>query len=319
MDHLKRLGNAISISFPPDENRFTGRECPEESCKGYFKIECGTGLKGTDLPCHCPYCGRTAEHDKFYTEAQIEYAKSVALNRIFDAFRRDLKALEFDHRPKGSFGIGISLKVTPSLPIPIHRYKEKALETEVICGLCTLRYAIYGVFAFCPDCGQHNSLQILEKNLLLVGKMLGLSETVDCDVREKLIENALEDCISAFDGFGRNVCQSTKKEGIDNKIVKISFQNIDGARTTLINTFRFDIANQVSAAEWQFAVRCFQKRHLFAHKMGVVDSEYLAKTDDRAAIVGRKVSLGADEVKTLLATIQKLAEGLTRLLDLPQQ
>ena len=42
---------------------------------------------------------------------------------------------------------------------------EKQLETEVVCVNCTLRYSVYGVFAFCPDCGQHNSLQILDKNL----------------------------------------------------------------------------------------------------------------------------------------------------------
>ena len=43
MDHLRRLGTNISVSIPADENCFTGRECPQPDCEGYFKIEFGTG------------------------------------------------------------------------------------------------------------------------------------------------------------------------------------------------------------------------------------------------------------------------------------
>ena len=204
MDHLRRLGNSISIPIAADENAFTGRECPQPDCEGYFKIELGTGLKGEGLPCHCPYCGHTAGHDQFWTKEQIEYAKSVAMRKITDALHKDLKKLEFDHKPKGAFGIGISMKVKPGRPTPIHYYREKQLETEVVCVNCTLRYSVYGVFAFCPDCGQHNSLQILDKNLEVVGKMLDLAAGAE-NVCERLIENALEDCVSAFDGFGREL------------------------------------------------------------------------------------------------------------------
>ena len=36
MDHLRRLGTSISIAIPPDENRFTGRECPQP---GLFALQ----------------------------------------------------------------------------------------------------------------------------------------------------------------------------------------------------------------------------------------------------------------------------------------
>ena len=161
MDHLRRLGNSISISIPVDENRFTGRECPRSDCEGYFKIEFGTGLKSDGLPCHCPYCGHSAGHGEFWTKAQIEYARSVAIRKITDAIHKDLKRLEFDHKPKGAFGIGFSMKLKTGRQPPIHYYRERQLETEVVCTNCTLRYSVYGVFAYCPDCGQHNSVQIL--------------------------------------------------------------------------------------------------------------------------------------------------------------
>lgn len=92
MHHLRRLGNRIVIPLPADENAFTGRECPQSDCEGYFKIELGTGLKGEGLPCHCPYCGHTAAHDHFWTRPQIDYTDSVAMRKITDALQKDLLA-----------------------------------------------------------------------------------------------------------------------------------------------------------------------------------------------------------------------------------
>ena len=50
MDHLRRLGNSLSITIPPDENRITGRECPQPNCEGYFKIELAPASRITG--CH---------------------------------------------------------------------------------------------------------------------------------------------------------------------------------------------------------------------------------------------------------------------------
>ena len=210
MDHLRRLGTRIPISIPADGNRLTGRECPEPDCEGYFKIELGTGLQGDGLSCHCPYCGHAAGHDQFWTKEQIEYATSVAMRRITDAVQKDLKKLEFDHKPEGAFGIGFSMKLKAGPLPPIHYYRERQLETEVICSNCTLRYSVYGVFAFCPDCGQHNSLQILRKSFEVVAKMLDMAKNVEPPLAEKLVENALGACVSTFDGFGRDYVGCTR-------------------------------------------------------------------------------------------------------------
>lgn len=312
MDHLRRLGNSFSIPIPADENALTGRECPQPGCEGYFKIEFGTGLKGEGLPCHCPYCGNTAGHDQFWTKEHIEYAKSVVMRQIMDAFHKDLKKLEFDHKPTGSFGIGISMKVKESPPRPIRNYREKALETEIVCDSCTLRYSVYGVFAFCPDCKQHNSLQILDKNLELVLKMLDMTATVDAELAGRLVENALEDCVSAFDGFGREIFRiHAKKSSEPAKAGKMSFQNLDGANQNVFGLFSFELNEGLPAGEWNTLIRGFQKRHLLSHKMGVVDADYLRKSGDRNAVMGRKVGIDAGEVKELVLLVSKLARHLS--------
>lgn len=317
MDNLRRLGSSISVPITADEHGFTGRECPLPDCEGYFKIEFGTGLKGTGIPCHCPYCGHVAGHDQFWTKDQIEYAKSIALRKITDAVRKDLKSLEFDHKPKGAFGVGISMKVKAGHPSPIRYYREKQLETEVVCANCTLRYSVYGLFAFCPDCGQHNSLQILDKNLEVVGKMLELATTAQNALAERLIENALEDCVSAFDGFGRELCRIHANRASNlAKADKMSFQNLDGAKAGYFDLFGIDLSASVTAEDWCAAVRAFQKRHLIAHKLGVVDQDYIARSGDSHAIVGRKIGVDAEEVQALATIIRKLAPCMLANLEL---
>ncbi len=318
MSHLRNLGSQFCISLPPDEEGFIGRECPVPDCEGYFKLQLGTGLKGENLPTNCPYCGNKAGSDKFFTKAQVEYAKSVVMREVTGALLKDLKSLEFNHRPSGGFGIGISMKVSGQ-PTPIRSYREQKLETEVVCDRCTLRYTIYGVFGFCPDCAVHNSLQILNKNLELVQKLLAMAESQESQVAQHLIENALEDCVSAFDGFGRETCRVFAAKAMKpEKAAEIRFQNIVGARDRVREQFSIDFAATVLPTDWAHVCRAFQKRHLLAHKMGVVDEGYLSETDEPSSLLGRKISIASPEVRELVTKLQSLGRELFRLLEAKQ-
>lgn len=298
--NLDSLGTQFSIPITADEEGYMGRECPVPECLGYFKITPGTGVKGP-APCYCPYCGHKGESNVFFTAEQIEYAKSVVFRKVTDALHKDLKSLEFDHKPQG-FGIGLSLKVKASSPMPIRYYREKELETAIICDACTLRYAIYGVFGWCPDCGAHNSLQILVKNLELARKELALAATADLELAHHLIGDALENAVSAFDGFGREICKR--------KSVEIRFQSLTGARRKVQDAFGFDFADTLSADEWETASRAFQKRHLLAHKMGVIDEDYLRMANDRGAVLGHKITLSPMEVEACIVIVESLGRRL---------
>lgn len=315
MKHLRNLGSTFSISIPPDEEGFIGRECPVADCEGYFKLQPGTGLKGENLPCHCPYCGHGAGSEKFFTKAQVEYAKSLVMREVTGALLKDLKSLEFNHRPRGAFGIGMSMKVT-GRPTAVRLYRESRLETEVVCDRCTLRYSIYGVFGFCPDCAVHNSLQILKKNLELIQKLLTVAETQEAQVAQHLIDNALEDCISSFDGFGRETCRVfALKAVVPVKATEIRFQNIAAARDRVREQFGLDFVATMAPTDWKQILRAFQKRHLLAHKMGVVDADYLSATGDSPSLLGRKVTIAVSEVRELVVQLQSLGAELFRCLE----
>lgn len=315
MRHLSDLGSRVDVTIPPDDEGLIGRECPSPECGGYFKVQPGTGLTGPGLHCHCPYCGHEADSGNFLTRAQLEYAKSVVMRKVTDALLRDLKSMEFNHRPSGGFGIGISMKVSGQ-PTSIRNYREKKLETEVVCDKCTLRYTIYGVFGFCPDCAVHNSLQILNKNLELVVKLLAVAETQEPQVAQHLIENALEDCVSAFDAFARETCRVFASKAVKpEKAAEIRFQNIVAARDRVKEQFSVDFAGTAAPLDWGHILRAFQKRHLLAHKMGVIDEDYLSATREPPSLLGRKISIAASEVRDLVAKIQLLGGELFRLLE----
>lgn len=311
--NIKRLEDGIRVSMPVDENGLTGRECPNSNCLGYFKVKFGTGLKGENIPCHCPYCGYVAGHDQFGTQDQIEYARSIMKNEVIKALKADVQDWDRELRQstKNSF-IKLSMDFKGNSH-PIQYFREKQLETSIVCDNCKLEYAIYGVFAFCPDCRTHNSLQILNKNFELVEKEITLAGNAeDSELAERLIEDALENAVSAFDGFGRANCAAfSSKATSPDKAQEISFQNIQYARTRVKEYFGFDFAANISADQWDVAVRCFQKRHLLAHKMGVVDQEYIRKAKDPNAVAGRKITVQPDEVGELVNLLKVIGNNIS--------
>ncbi len=248
----------------------------------------------------------------FWGAGQIEYAKSIAFRKVTDAIRKDLKTLEFNQPARGPFGIGFSLTIKEGRPVPIRYYREKRLETAVVCDSCTLEYAIYGLFGFCPDCGSHNSFQILNKNLDLVVKQVDLAATLGEEtLRRHLIEDALENCVSAFDGFGRESCRIRAHLSKDaTRSQSISFQNPNGFAKRLQDLFAVNVRNAVTPSEWVSIHKGFMKRHVVAHRSGVVDAQYIDETSDSEAVVGRRIPLEEQEVRTLTELLRSLGRSL---------
>ncbi|MHC1609451.1 MAG: hypothetical protein ACXQS3_04455 [Candidatus Methanofastidiosia archaeon] len=126
--------------------------------------------------------------------------------------------------PRAPISIGIEVKGQQYL---LHYYREKELEQEVTCDKCSLVYTIYGIFGYCPDCGAHNSLQILNMNLNIVEKMINISEGYEMTISQKFIENALKEVVSSIDGFGRELCKIYSMKSSNPKMAEvISFQNV---------------------------------------------------------------------------------------------
>jgi len=301
----------MRVPIPVEDNGFMGRECPKEDCQGYFKIKLGTGIIGEGYnKCYCPYCGHESTQDYFFTKEQIEYAKSIAVRKIQKTLRTEIK--KWDRNLRSStrnsfFKLRVDYKQSYH---PVAYYAEKELETHTVCESCTLEYAVYGKFAYCPDCGADNTLQILGANLDLVRKLLAQAEAEeDAEFQEYLVQNALEDVISSFDSFGRN-CVNLFTKNTDNEGVGISFQNIKKARDTIQDVFGFDFCDELKDEDWIRVEINFQKRHLISHNDGIIDDVYIQKTNDQFADVGRKVVVTPVEVEEMLQAMETEAKCL---------
>jgi hypothetical protein len=73
----------------------------------------------------------------------------------------------------------------------------------------------------------------------------------------------------------------------------LSFQDLSKAQQRLLPT-GFNMSN--IASDWQSLARLFQKRHLIAHRLGVVDKKYILKTGDTSTIAGKRVVISGDEI-----------------------
>ena len=245
------------MKMPTDEKGLAGRQCPNPACGKYFKLKSGTGLKGEDLPCHCPYCGFVAGSDEFTTPEQMEYVKAITMNHVSNEIHRMLKRMEFDHKPRGAFGIGISMKVTGGPQRFHYSYREKELETDVVCDQCTLVYAIYGAFAFCPDCGSHNSFTILGKNLELAEKLLALAATQE---REMATSGWrwLEKCRVGVRWIRARAMPCRCAQGHESiRCRRRAVPEPHRCAARVQRLFGFDITTYVTVPDWEFACRCF--------------------------------------------------------------
>lgn len=68
--------------------------------------------------------------------------------------------------------------------------------------------------------------------------------------------------------------------------------------------------------EWTNVALCFKKRHLIAHKLGVMDEQYVRTANDPEAVAGRKVRLAKADVDGLNRLIGRIGDHLMQQLGL---
>lgn len=294
----------IPVNIPTDENGLIGRECLE--CKQYFKLKPGTGLPTSH--CHCPYCEYEGDAETFWTPAQIEYAKSIAFNEVvdrvikpsFDKLNNSLKELE--RKTRNSF---IQFKVktqTDNLRLPIKYYDEMELETNVTCDSCGLKFAVYGVFARCPDCANLNAFLVFNKSIETTIKKLSIFTKPDIpsEITEDSFKHIISDCISAFDALGKELIR--KKPELFHGKSKNLFQNL-----FLLNEGIDDFIQQTHS-DYNFLLKMFQVRHLFEHNMGVVDHDFIRKVPGYSSLIGKKYKTDEKEIQNFIGGMKELGE-----------
>ena len=112
----------FSISLPLDADGFLRRECP--SCERQFKwFPGGTDEKPDDFVdppvYHCPYCGRPAPADAWWTGEQLEFAEASLAGPATDEIEYMLGDA-FKSLQGGPLGITVDVESdVPEPPAPL--------------------------------------------------------------------------------------------------------------------------------------------------------------------------------------------------------
>jgi hypothetical protein len=297
-------GDEIRVTIPTGDRGMVGRECP--ACDQYFKLKPGTGLATTT--CVCPYCAHSAESDQFFTSDQIDYAQSVALREIQEhVIGPMMRKIDRDlHRSSRNSMIKLSLRYRSS-DIPIDQYSEQDLETDVTCATCSLEYAVFTVFATCPDCGDPNALDVFIASIDVATKRLHLADAVDdVALRDDLIADAVGSGVSAFDTLGKELRR--RYASIIPMKPKNPFQNLDVVAKVLGWDLNAGPFGDLDRCERDHLKLMFQVRHIFEHNGGVVDDAFCRAVPEMNHLIGRRYPLNRSDANALL----RLLPGLGR-------
>jgi hypothetical protein len=307
---------SIDVPIPTDERGLVGRRCP--ACLDYFKLKLGTGLP-TET-CHCPYCGYAADISEFTTPEQEEYVRSVGMREaqerilkpMMRRFGESLKGIE---RATSRGPIQIRVEVRDQWrSIPLALYREREVETDVTCQACGLQFAVYGVFATCPDCTGMNASAVFRKSMEAAHRRLSLLDgDLDSGMIEGFLSDALGAAVGAFDAVGKELTR--RFSGFLPSTPRNLFQNIEALSATLGQTTEGALAEVLGKEQYKGLVRMFQVRHVYEHNLGVVDAEAIKKAPDLAAWRGRKYVLARNELEAFLRSLEEVYDVVVRLLD----
>jgi len=317
----------FSVTLPPDEDGFFGRECPNADCDTqYFKIgrtipdgmeDAAENFSQAELT--CPYCGTADNMQRFYTQGQLEWIKSMMIRDVHKAFGDMLEgAFRPLRKPTGGLiSVRVELK-RGSLP-SVRYYVEEKLKQEVTCDKCRFRYAVYGISFHCPLCGRGSLSQHLARSAATVRILAQEADRISSehgrDVGDRMLGNALEDVVSLFEGFLKHayryaIRKHQPKEEADKLIqkIKVNFQRLSGAEEFFGRDLDIEIFSAVSVDEREMLESSFSKRHVLTHNLGLVDEKY--KDQARAwERTGAEVPLTASEVLQALAIVTRTVEG----------
>ena len=319
---LRRLDGVtkLSVSFPSDADGYFDRECPSTECMFQFKVhEDDWRDKVRDEEVFCPFCGHSADAQKWWTQEQVKHAEKAALahinGQVTRAMKRDAERWN-RQQPRNSF-ITMSMKVdSRPVHIPMPLAAAEPMQLKIACPACACRYAVIGAAFFCPACGHNAVEQVFELTLTGIRKSLDALDAVraaisDRDTAEStvrlIVENALQNAVTAFQRYaeflyGRFPNTSNPRRS--------AFQNLTEGSDLWRGATGRAYADYLNAGELGVLRRGFQQRHLLAHTQGLVDLDYITRSGDTSYRVGQRIVVRESAVREVLICIEKLTSGM---------
>jgi hypothetical protein len=324
MKKLER-GVQVPIQIAVDDDGHLDRRCPSEKCHARFKVLLEDWKhKVRDEEVYCPMCRYEAKATEWNTPEQANYMRKAGLayvqNVVRGALREDSRRFNAT-QPRGGF-IQLSLSYRPGPTfIVIPPDAAECLRQHCTCESCGCRYSSLGAAFFCPACGHNSAKTTFSKAVQTVRSSVssldaikaalnaGPGEDVATDTARHILENGLVKLVASFQRYAE-AAFSALPNASNFKVRKNLFQNISESSALWKSATGKGYDDLLDAADMPHLNMFFQQRHLLAHREGIVDQEYIDKTQDSTYRPGQKLVIKEAAVNRLADIVQLLASAL---------
>lgn len=238
------------------------------------------------------------------------------------ALAEDAQRFNRAQRP-GFIQISMSAKrgARPTI-VPVEA--AKAMRQQFTCEVCGCRYASIGAAFFCPACGHNSAVATFNQTIETVRQVVALTPSIrstlakeyDDDLAQDSVRNTLEDSfvrlVGAFQQFADALFEQLPSASSFKRRQNI-FQNLSESSALWRSAVGKGYENMLSAAELQELESLFQKRHLIAHRNGIVDQEYIDRSGDKTYSIGQRLVVQEAAVLRLADLLSKLAGELKKV------
>ena len=278
----------ILVFMVSDSTGVFGRRCP--SCGEYWRSDYGNYI--------CPYCGTKASANfHLLTEAQLRYVAEYCetLREGYASGKPGDYVIDMD---------AVADAAGKATPKPPFYYAEEKQQNEFACEACGDVNDVLGRYAYCSSCGTRNDIQ--EMRAIVQG------------IRDRInaggpFESCVRDTVAAFDSLAGITARQlvSRVPLVPERKGRMSgrFHNLARAAADFREIFGIDILDGFSSDDAAFATRMFHRRHVYEHKGGEADEQYIRDSGDdvRVKQILREDKESAHRIATL---VTKMASNL---------
>jgi len=312
---------SMQVSIPLDDDGYLDRECPNDACLASFKIFGDDWTeKVRDEEVFCPVCGHVDTSDQWVTQEQLGHCESSLMAEIMPMVDGEMQGMTRDfNRGMPSGGLfSMSMSYNSSHPVAVVPITAADLmQQRYVCEACKCRYAAIGAAFFCPSCGHNSARTAFKETVATIRKLPDVREALESGLDRDSAANAfrliLEEnmgkLVASFQCFAEASFDALPHSGYFSPRRNL-FQNLNESSDLWEKAIDVRYETMLDKHSWDEVKRCFQQRHILAHKDGLVDDDYLRKSSDRQYQVGQRLVIKEHDVLRFAELIEKMAVTL---------